>query len=125
MIIVSVDPGISTGMAVYDSGRQLLELSTVTLDAAYQWLMMYRPDVIVCERMPVGILDQELQRGYQLILSAINKEGELHKISPGEWKPVAQNQHWKTPLAKTQHEKDAYCLLRYYFLTKLRKELGV
>jgi hypothetical protein len=45
---------------------------------------------------------------------------KLITMSPGEWKPFAHAQKWDSTLCKTQHEKDAYCLVMYAFNFKVK-----
>jgi hypothetical protein len=119
MKILAIDPGIDTGICCLDSEEDSKILQTLKPfeipNILVQTAILYDPDVIVIERLPAqfGI---ELREVLIMIRGIINKFQaiSIEEIAPAQWKPVSKARKWNNLYGKTQHEKDAYCMARYY-----------
>ena len=143
-IVAAIDPGENTGIAIA-SFLQLTDngpvLDTTTIETETI------PDEEFEKRLPL-ILNREVQKFIVEIAAAqgnSTQSGRIGKvnfaleqqdklgitlyISPGNWKPLARSHSWAVAevvkgMFKTQHEKDAYCMLKWYefLLRKQQKE---
>jgi len=107
--IVSFDPGMSTGIFLYLSGNPDFEYSLVKDPSGLKrFISTFDFDIVICERLPTPVAS-----GLGFVVQIIKERfDEIYFISPGEWKPLART--WKHPTFKTEHEKDAYFLMRYW-----------
>lgn len=119
-MILSFDPGPSTGVAVIDSDTgALVETHVFTdPDQLRMWILKDSPWVdkndVVAERGPDfgGHHRKETQEAEEVIKNCFP---HATWVSPGQWKghPVTRNAA-KDLKGKTQHEKDALGLARWY-----------
>lgn len=125
MKILAIDPGITTGVAVVsDEGAQVtlersaalpVERLSEVMDLALQ------VDAVVIEPVPIqpgGRLSRDLSRVMGMLEFWFP---DAVKIGPGVWKPVAGS-YINVPDFRTPHERDAYCLGRYFITKQLLKE---
>lgn len=111
--IISIDLGETTGVAAYEfSSRKLYCSATKDPQHLVILLESLYCNEILLERFPESHdMEYSIEIAYrQLAMKSI-------LISPGEWKPFMQNKKRKFEQAKTQHEKDAINMLRYYLIT--------
>jgi len=144
MVIVGLDPGISTGFCRLDQIEKSLgifvatEFQTLSYSNLREFLVsgLMTADVVVIERLPTYSLTSELMhildvvhdsiRQHKLSVETLHGEVkvfDVKQISPGEWKPVAKARKWESSKARNQHERDAYCIAQYYVWTNLEKFL--
>jgi hypothetical protein len=131
MNIIAFDTGMSTGIALVS--RHWMNYSNVFLKTVDELelseflsvleMRSYnkRIDKVIIEKIPLSS-QWILQRIYNRSHSVFNPS-TICEIYPARWKPFAKAQNWTCSLAKTQHEEDAYNMLRYYIRTQLEKEL--
>ena len=121
MIIVSVDPGISTGIAKHCIESNSSWILTLPLAQAYEFVKNDAYNILVVETMPTHETnpDQYLKSFYYEFLSLPNAK----KVSPGNWKPLAKAQEWKCA-GNTPHEIDAWNILRFWCLVTYRQDIG-
>jgi hypothetical protein len=122
-MIISIDPGVSVGILVYDEGSlEFLVLKTVDTQEAFEIVRKYlsRASLIVMEEFPIeNSLPFPVSHFYTAIIS--NSQCKVKLIKPGLWKPVAEKLNWKAEIARSDHERDAVNLLQYHFWTEAEK----
>ena len=130
MKVMAVDPGISTGICVIEADtmdvvRLQTLYSTDLIEYFSNILLIVHPDFVVLERLPVHV-SRELMKivFFFTDVFSVNPEFKHYELYPGTWKPVAKAQRWVCALGTDQHQKDAYCIARYWIWTH-HKELGL
>ena len=120
MIVLAIDVGITSGVCVVEKcGEGVHSLSSCALkinEIHRLTSLSITVDAIVIEPVPVqpgGTLSRKLTQVMSIITTMFP---DAVWIKPGLWKPVAKSYSDVPPFA-TQHERDAYCLGRY-FLSK-------
>lgn len=130
MIIISFDPGKSTGFARVDFNRFQNKVDLRFVATFYSCeetieqsaLQIALADLIIIEKPPVNLrTGSDIEKVFTT-LSRLIKNPEL--IYPASWKPIAKAQKWKCKLAKNNHEEDAYNLIRWYILKIFREDIG-
>lgn len=108
MKLIAIDPGITTGVALFENGALK---RTLTLDENIELLESIEYDHVVIEKPPSVAFGK-----FESTLRTLH--AELRQIypnavyvQPGTWK----NSFWARTALKfnTKHEKDAYCLGMY------------
>jgi len=126
MIIFTFDTGASTGVAVLNSDKKTTLVLTLDSLALNKFLLHddFAPDVVVIERIPESS-NYSLMMLYEMVKEFSLIKGVVPKlIAPTQWKPVAEARKWKCSKATTQHEKDAFFLLRYYLWITDNVDIG-
>ncbi len=107
---------IRQNVTIYDFGKVAFEVKRTLIEY---------PDLekVIIERPPTVNLDKNLRAAWEFILGALKDnypEEDICITSPGAWKPFAK----RLPIQKSeyanfgsQHEKDAFDMLRWYFWT--------
>ncbi len=129
MKIVAVDPGETTGIVVANwdevNSPQLLSSSTVGEAYAGSTTLGFGADLVLVEVPPVVHAKPNIAfinvRDYLRTLSSTTK---VMYFSPGNWKPIAKARNWKNLSLKTVHERDAYNILRYWFWSERKTDIG-
>lgn len=122
MKIISVDPGQTTGIAIAEwdevSRPTIRKQLSVNEMQACSAVLGEGADVVVIERPPSRAGNVNLAFDTTIRdLNALSGATRLVIFSPGDWKPFARSQDWdKSAPGSDQHQKDAYNLLRYYFV---------
>lgn len=111
--IVSCDAGATTGVCVYEAGV----FTTHVLDNIRDFAKFLepKPALVIVEASPLFGNPAQLERVSQVIFLCDVRDVPVRLVSPGNWKPVAKAQGWKLSNV-TQHEQDAYCMIRHYLL---------
>jgi hypothetical protein len=125
MIIMSVDPGDTTGIFVYDTATGEKRYLIITADSIANSVKMINPSWLIVERKPQNEQWNQILRNQYDKITGVLPEGlnyELKLITPGIWKPVAKAMGWKVT-GVSQHVKDAYNILRYAVLIYLNREM--
>ena len=131
MRLSSFDTGESTGIAVVDLSCDELTCKVVrTLTATPDQLkkevggIISKSDIVLVERIPMS--SRPMLHAIQDIVfkSTDRKELIVEVIFPGIWKPISKARKWNCGSKYSQHEKDAYNLLRYYVFTQLAIDIG-
>lgn len=120
-MIVAVDLGLSTGLVFVTDDHQLIRSETVGIKDVLPILAFMHPDVVVLEQMPTHIDIPLLAAIYEEVVEKYARMHKLELITPSVWKTMAKARKW-VGRGATQHEKDAFLMLRYY-LTFLPKEI--
>lgn len=117
--LLAIDLGETTGIAACILGfRDLRCTSTKNPLLVLPLIALLQPSEILLERFPDNPqIPYEVENAYQQLAP------KSILISPGSWKPFMKS--WKRffPQAKTQHEKDAVNILRYYLITTTGKDI--
>lgn len=120
MRILGVDPGVSTGIVVWDTVEDEIVYHTTIADDKYciQWIskvyLWFFCDVLVLEKAPLH--GDPLQ--YQRVMSIHTELMEIAKIVeilPSQWKPIAKAQRWSIRNLSIRHEKDAFHMAIYAY----------
>ncbi|KKN66961.1 hypothetical protein LCGC14_0466410 [marine sediment metagenome] len=123
MIIMSIDPGVHAGCVAYNfTERRLIHSATLIMRNVIGMLRWQDPQHIVIESPPkiVEFSTIYMEHYYKIL----REYPKVNKILPGLWKPIAKAQKWKFKYGRTKHEKDAYNMMRYWILTKLKTNIG-
>lgn len=126
MIIYSFDTGISTGVAKFNTSTYDVILTTLTIEELLGTLQddKFISDYVILERIPESSGFELLLLSSEVIKTCSYLNIPCRRIAPSSWKPLAKAQKWKCESSSTQHEYDAYALLRYFYLTSYREDLG-
>lgn len=133
-VLVGIDPGESTGIAVVEAvGQnryQLQHIGTYRENMpAFKEVLRYLPDdaipsLVIVEKPP------NYKPGSRKTYSRfVWWEDRLKLIagvtvlpvSPGAWKPFIKAQGWQSIKGFSQHEADAYNMVRWYLVAKLKQ----
>jgi hypothetical protein len=123
--IIAVDPGFSKGIVMLECPDRILTHKTFSGESPTKYIkeliVSFPKAIIVVEKEPEDG-DQKQKIRVMRIITAIEEVNRIpNMIYPGEWKPFAKAQNWDYPTACSIHEKDAYCLARYFALFKVKK----
>lgn len=127
MHVLGIDPGGSTGFVIFDPHVGIIDHRTIVDINPMKYIreVLDSCDVIVMEESAVfGCYGQISYCGYlSYSIKSIKPETLLFDtIRPADWKPFAKARKWqqdKELATFTQHEKDAYCIARYYYAIKI------
>jgi hypothetical protein len=139
MIISAFDPGISTGAVSIFFDETVTPFvwtlrARATLDPNFR--MIDNLDLLVCNIAIIERLPPQISQELSAIISSINyavksqsfdvngEEPLFKTIYPGNWKPLARARQWRFSVASTQHERDAFFMLRFYIWSKYSFDLG-
>lgn len=128
MLVMSIDPGESTGVVVVDTRKKMVLYSaTIPIQEAYGIaLKSTRIEQILIEDIDVihdFASNATISRYYQMFLEMYDQK-PIVKIKPGAWKPIAKAQKWKFVHAASGHEQDAFNMFRYWLLTVGRTKIS-
>lgn len=120
MRILGIDPGVSTGIVLWDSEHGIIARNTLVGKDPVPYIdsIIAENDIVVIEDAPLFGSSMQSRR-YGILLSVMVPKYDLYSIRPTEWKPIAKQQKWDDEMLLTQHEKDAYCLARYCWTFKI------
>lgn len=117
MKVLSIDPGLTTGIAGFDGSDNLVysrSLLPEEFEEFQEWVQSNPPNEVVIERLPLRLKPNLARVAYffdNLFPSAT-------KIGPGQWKPLARMRFFKYPREEfpkaSVHEQDAFKLGIYY-----------
>ena len=130
MYLLSIDPGVTTGICSILNGQMSFwEMSNddfVELISDCSPKIVHERKIVIVEQAPLhGDPDQNIRVNKIESVVVCWEDCEIIRILPGAWKPLAQAQKWaKDVETSSQHVKDAYCMLRYFMVTK-GKEYGI
>ncbi len=122
--IIGIDPGYSTGIVMIEIPDRILTHNTIEGKSPVRYILdlvlSFSNALIVIEKAPNdGDRTQSIR--VDRIGDAIAIKGrQVNMIFPGEWKPFAKAQEWDYPTASSQHEKDAYCIAKYFAMFKVK-----
>lgn len=123
-IIISLDPGITTGICQFSIERGIASCFLTSVDRMnlenFMFLNAYTAKTIITERLPKE-LDRELSYVLQTIDVFAKEPVQTFQYSPGVWKPVvAAHPEWIIRNFRDAHEKDAFSIARYHLYFKYR-----
>jgi hypothetical protein len=127
MIILAFDPGQSTGFCRVDFSRfynrvESTTFATIQYDDLTDFINHNLGDVVLIERPPsVRQQGSIVHMAYERISFLV---GSHEAIFPASWKPIANARNWKCLSAKTQHERDAYGIIRWYIFKTFSQDIG-
>lgn len=117
MRVLAIDPGETVGLAVVDSKQDILYHAAIPFEharaAVIGRLFLYSPTVVAMESPPQILTNV---KDYWAILENLLRSYnfDVVKVSPGTWKPLTKVLEDGTASFRTQHEKDAVCIARYF-----------
>lgn len=118
---VCMDPGVSTGVVIFFPETGYLGHVTVDYRKGLEIFRDVMFDTLVIEQKPkYADWNSELESFYHIITHTTK---DTNFLIPGIWKPIAKAQKWN-PSMDTQHEKDAYMMLRYFILKEFKLDIG-
>lgn len=119
-MIAGLDTGQSNGLVIVNEAGEIVERETTKhLPVVWALLACHTIDIVVLERAAPTQLE------YQTARLALSMYGfTTLEVSPGEWKPNPQchTSAAETP-GWTQHERDAYSLVKYYHVLQHQREV--
>lgn len=138
MKILSIDYGVSTGVAIGNlEGSELQKVYLDTLRNSAEWrnpdISPEACDCVILEKAPFGATWNTSAIFYNLLhylqnvgfseVVGLNERG-IWLIQPSQWKPFVKKQNldlasWSP---KTKHEQDAMCMLWYAVSMHNKKE---
>lgn len=126
MRLFCIDPGEQTGVVIYHEPVNIFVLATVSLEACTKDIQFLEPAIVIIENKPkFHDWNDKLVGDFATLRDVCSEVGsEMIFITPGLWKPIAKAQKWRVPRAKTPHEKDAYNILRYFFFSHFKLDIG-
>lgn len=125
MKILSFDPGETTGIASVDTETKTCELRSWKVDPDTWVYVTEDIDLILIEAHPANTNNHEQTRIYGMIFDSIlASELPYIVIHQSSWKPIAKALKWRHPEAKSDHEQDAYNLVRYHLYNVFNKDIG-
>lgn len=135
MIIVSVDPGKTTGWSVLSYINGVRTVVEYHQDPDYSFTKALKDkidslgaeDVLVVERAPERGSDPWLVRLYNEILAYVNPQTRVLKVLPGTWKPYIttfEPELKKSMPSKLRHARDSVCMAVYIIRTSRYKDTG-
>lgn len=114
--VLSIDPGITTGIAVYDENGELDAALTVRKEKIYKngfltdLISLSHPEVILVENLPLNNVDKETQRLHAYFIARFRIAGfEVVEIQPSQWKGWA-----KRVEIPGQHARDAATMAKWW-----------
>lgn len=114
--VLSVDPGITTGIAIYDAEGQLELSMTATKDKIMKngfmnkLVALSHPNVVLVEELPKNNVHQETSDLYGYVTSWFKIAGyNLVTIKPSQWKGLT-----KRVEIPGQHARDAATMARWW-----------
>ena len=127
MIIYSFDTGITTGVSAYDTDKGEVVFRVVDENGLVNILMSFyeglKPDFVVIERIPTSSEYTLLKLFQQVVDTCVILSISFRIIAPTTWKPIAKARNWKCS-APIIHERDSFCLLRYFLLANHKFDIG-
>lgn len=129
MKLLSIDPGKTTGIAYADLDKKSVFLIAVrdikNLYVILSHIKLNDIDLTIVESSPSLHPDREQDTFHANLLNWLQVNGfRCIQVSPGTWKPVAKARGWDHPSALTQHESDAYNMIRHHVWTVFKKDIG-
>jgi predicted RNase H-like nuclease (RuvC/YqgF family) len=123
--IIGIDPGFSTGIVMVEVPDRVLTHKTFVESSPVRYIRdlvgSFPTALVVVEKEPEDG-DHKQKIRVQRIVDALEA---IHRIPnmmyPSEWKPFAKAQKWDYANACSQHEKDAYCIARYFATFKVKR----
>lgn len=123
--ILSIDPGHSTGIAVFDEQGDLQFSMTVKKDFIYKngflndLVRMAKPEIVLIEDLPsYKNVDRETERLLVHCLQWFNIAGfSTHPIRPAQWKNLVDRVE-----IPGQHARDAATMAKWYMRTLERSK---
>lgn len=127
--VLAIDPGWTTGIAIYDENGELDMTMTVRKEKIYKngflnnLVKMSKAEVVLLESLPKSNVDKETQKLHTHLSSWFRTAAyELIDIQPSQWKGLATRVE-----IPGQHARDAATLGRWWihreYNMELRREL--
>jgi predicted RNase H-like nuclease (RuvC/YqgF family) len=122
--IIGIDPGYSTGIVMIEYPDRILTHNTIEGKSPIRYIvdlvLSFPNALIVVEQAPNDGDNTQAIRVSRIVNSIEANNRRVHMIFPGKWKPFSKAQKWDYPTASSQHEKDAYCIAKYFATFKVK-----
>jgi hypothetical protein len=122
--ILAIDPGITTGIAVYDENGELVISLTCSKDALYRngilnnLVSMSQPEVVLLEDIPTQHADRQTERLHTVLENWFRTAGfNVVNIKPSQWKGLVERVE-----IPGQHARDAASMARWFIEKERAKE---
>jgi hypothetical protein len=126
--IIGIDPGYSTGIVMIEitnDDSRILTHTTIEGKSPIKYIIdllySFPTSKVIIERAPDFGDPSQAVRVNKITTAIMEINRDIVFISPGEWKPIARASNWSYPTANSQHEKDAYCIAKYFAVFKVKK----
>lgn len=127
MKILAIDPGVTCGVARFDSNIKATYISSYSYKDFMKKLRVSKPfDEIFIEGIPAlspNIIQVKIIS--EILLECSKLSSKVYIIYPGEWKPISRAQHWNIIIADNQHEKDAFFILKFCAMKTMNIDISV
>lgn len=127
---LAIDLGFNTGIAfvAYDFDTQVVAYSEtktiIRMNMADISELIVKSDTVILEKMPQK-MDRVLAEKYGGVIAYMEQIAmPLVMILPAHWKPLAKARKWHLYGKRTQHEEDAYNMMRYHIMIKYGQDIG-
>lgn len=118
MVVISLDPGVTTGYAVLDLDRGRLELGDLPfedLEEKLRYLKETYPEASVVAEVVVDSYRNRELRPLGVTISKVFEQVDW--LTPGEWKNSFVANIYN-PDVDNKHQRDALCIGAYYLWRK-------
>lgn len=122
MRILSIDPGYTTGIAIYDG--ELEASLTVTRKGLFlngflsNLVAIAKPDVVLIEALPQNLVSSEMQKIHAYLTNWFEIAGyKPQSIKPSQWKNLTQRVE-----IPGVHARDAATMARWWYNQNQVKE---
>lgn len=120
MRVLSIDPGFTTGIAVFDTDGHLECSMGVTLKGLHRngffnhLISISKPDITLIEALPMNNVTPDMSAIHSHITQWFKIAGyEVESIRPAQWKGLA-----KRVEIPGQHARDAATMAKWWFMQK-------
>lgn len=124
MRILSIDPGYTTGVAVFDSDGEIESSMAVTRKGLFKnnflnhLVSIAKPDVVLVEALPQNLVSIEMQRIHGYITTWFTVAAmEPQSIKPSQWKGLIERVE-----IPGQHARDAATMAKWWYKQNVLKE---
>lgn len=127
-VIWSLDPGVTTGLAVIYSA-QAVALQSLRDERVVETLRsLPTPSLVFVEGAPANGDPRQIQRVARIEEFLRNELGlsssRIMLVLPGHWKPMAKALRWRHQASSDQHQADAYNIARYTIIRRFGNDIG-
>jgi hypothetical protein len=124
--LLSLDPGITTGVVMFEKDPERNSLVISRSFVLKKWNLgglkdFEKPDNVVIEKIPLPTFGPLVDQLREIIWSLSEMYPSAVYVQPGTWKPSYWGQVPLPSMFQTKHEEDAYRMGLYVWNTKLKE----
>lgn len=120
MRVLSIDPGMTTGIAVFDTDGNLECSMAVTLKGLHRMgffqklLSIAKPDITLIEELPLNNVEQDMRAIHSHITQwFVISSSPYESVKPAQWKGLVQRVE-----IPGQHARDAATMAKWWLAQK-------